>query len=114
MILRGYTPDYVSTFGYAVVCLHRNLLSASVALSASVVCLNLLFVYLCSNMLSESAFGLHRIETLSSTKSALWDAPLYVCFSMFVIEDAVVAKLPDRPSSDTQNRLNNMLSLRTN
>ncbi|GKC38476.1 hypothetical protein Tco_1050860, partial [Tanacetum coccineum] len=108
MILRGYTSDYVSTFGYAVVCLHRNLLSASVALSASVVCLNLLFVYLCSNMLSEcsiclpESFGLHRIETLSSTKSALWDAPLYVCFSMFVIEDAVVAKLPDRPSSDTQ------------
>ncbi|GJV82091.1 hypothetical protein Tco_1517961 [Tanacetum coccineum] len=29
-------------------------------------------------------FGLLRIETSSSTESALWDAPLYVCFSVFV------------------------------
>ncbi|GKC61738.1 RNA-directed DNA polymerase, eukaryota [Tanacetum coccineum] len=29
-------------------------------------------------------FGLLRIETSSSTESALWDAPLYVCFLVFV------------------------------
>ncbi|GKB28700.1 hypothetical protein Tco_0868101 [Tanacetum coccineum] len=29
-------------------------------------------------------FGLLRIETPSSTESALWDAPLCVCFSVFV------------------------------
>ncbi|GKB35763.1 putative reverse transcriptase domain-containing protein [Tanacetum coccineum] len=29
-------------------------------------------------------FGLLRIETSSSTESALWDAPLCVCFSVFV------------------------------
>ncbi|GKE70380.1 hypothetical protein Tco_1528452, partial [Tanacetum coccineum] len=28
--------------------------------------------------------SLSRIETSSSTESALWDSPLYVCFSVFV------------------------------
>ncbi|GJR33798.1 hypothetical protein Tco_1209482 [Tanacetum coccineum] len=102
-----WLPGYMSAlriadvfgFGSALICMHLPSYTSALQIvdvfGSSHICFTecrCVLVLICYGLSTLHLFGLLRIETSSSTESTLWDAMLYVCFSVFVY--LMFGKLP--------------------